>query len=111
LVFTKYFATFDKETFTLHVFFTQSAVETLRMVVIIESLHPSVPSFYGEPTGDAFGGEQFIPVFFTIRKTILQIERSICQYLSTVDTGEALWMEVGAHCLQTVLLFHFQSHS
>ena len=44
-----------------------------------------------------------ILTFFTVRKTIFQIKRSICQYFSTVDTGEALWMEVCAHCLQTVL--------
>jgi len=111
MIFAKYFSTFGKETFALHVFLTQSAVETLRMVVVIEGLHPSVSSLYGKPTRDALGGEKFIPVFFTIRKTIFQIERSICQYFSTVDTGEALWMEVCAHCLQTVLLFHFPSHS
>merc|ERR1719270_2419985 len=50
-------------------------------------LHPSVSSLYGKPTRDTLGGEKFIPVFFTIRKTIFQIKRSICQYFSTVDTG------------------------
>jgi len=40
------------------------------VVVVVKSLHPPVPGFYWEPTGDAFGGEQLVPIFFTIRQTI-----------------------------------------
>ena len=97
----------DKTIFTYliqkHEIFSHRAVETLRVVVVIESLHPAITSLDWEATRDALGGEELIPVLFTIWETILQVEWRVCKDLATVSTAEALWMEVCAHRLQTVL--------
>ena len=82
MIFTKDFSTFCIEAFTLHVFSaelmgsiesvgrlvlcgefdTYSAVKTLGVVVVVESFHPPVSSFYWESTRYTLGSEQFIPV-------------------------------------------------
>jgi len=77
------------------------------VVVVVKSFHPTVSSFYWKSAGYTLGGEQFIPVFFTIRKSVLQIEWRVAEYLPTVGADEALRVEVGAHGFQAVLLFHF----
>jgi len=107
MIFTKYFSTLCIKALPLHIFLTKRAVETLRVVVVIESLHPAITSLDWEATRDTLGGEELIPVLFTIWETILQVEWRVCKDLATVSTAEALWMEVCAHRLQTVLLFHF----
>jgi len=102
MIFTKYFSTLCIKALPLHIFLTKRAVETLRVVVVIESLHPAITSLDWEATRDALGGEELIPVLFTIWETILQVEWRVCKDLATVSTAEALWMEVCAHRLQTV---------
>jgi len=77
------------------------------VIVVVKSFHPPVPGFYWEPTGYTFGSKELIPIFFTVRKTILKIEGRICKYFAAVGTGKALRMEVLAHGFQTVLSFHF----
>jgi len=72
------------------------------VVVVVEGLNPSVPSFYGKTTGNTLGGEQLIPIFFTIGQAILQIERRVGKYFSTVSTTETFRMEVCTHGLQTI---------
>jgi len=107
VIFAKDFTTFCKEAFTLHIFLAETAVEALGVVVVVESLHPPVSRLYWEPTRYALGGKQLIPVFFAIGKSVLQVKRGVCKYFPTVGTDEALRVEVGAHCFQAVLLFHF----
>jgi len=107
VIFTKDFSTFCIEAFTLHVFSAESAVKTLGVVVVVESFHPPVSSFYWESTRYTLGGEQFIPVFFTIGKSVLKVEWGVCKYFATVGTHEALRAEVGAHGFQAVLIVHF----
>jgi len=107
VIFTKDFATFGIEAFTLHIFSAESAVKTLGVVVVVQSLNPPVSGFYRESTRDTLRGEQFIPVFFTIGKSVLKVEWGVCKYFATVGTHEALWAEVGAHGFQAVLLVHF----
>ena len=43
-------------------FDTYSAVKTLGVVVVVQSLNPAVSGFYRESTRDTLRGEQFIPV-------------------------------------------------
>ena len=43
-------------------FDTYSAVKTLGVVVVVQSLNPPVSGFYRESTRDTLRGEQFIPV-------------------------------------------------
>jgi len=107
VIFTKDFATFCIEAFTLHIFSAESAVKTLGVVVVVQSLHPAVSGFNWESTRYALRGEQFIPVFFTIGKSVLKVEWGVGKYFATVGTHEALWAEVGAHGFQAVLLVHF----
>jgi len=107
VIFAKDFATFCIEAFTLHIFSAESAVKTLRVVVVVQSFHPSVSSFYWESTGYTLGGKQLVPVFFTIGKSVLKVEWGVCKYFATVGTHEALRAEVGAHGFQAVLIVHF----
>jgi hypothetical protein len=46
--------------------FAHRAVEALAVVVVVESLYPSVASFYGETAANALGGKQLVPIFFTV---------------------------------------------
>lgn len=107
MAFTEWFPSFDKETLTLQILPAESAVKTLRVVVIVQSFHPSVSGFNWESTRDTLRGEQLIPVFFTIGKSVLKVEWGVGKYFATVGTHEALWAEVGAHGFQAVLLVHF----
>lgn len=77
------------------------------MIVIVESLHPSVSRLYGESTGHTLGGEQLIPVFFTVGQPVLQVEGRIGEQFAAVSTRKALRVEGLPHGLQTVLSFHF----
>jgi len=107
VAFTEWFPSFDKETLTLQILPAESAVKTLRVVVVVQSFHPSVSSFYWESTGYTLGGKQLVPVFFTIGKSVLKVEWGVCKYFATVGTHEALRAEVGAHGFQAVLIVHF----
>jgi len=107
VAFTERFPSFDKEALTLQILPAESAVKTLGVVVVVQSLNPPVSGFYRESTRDTLRGEQFIPVFFTIGKSVLKVEWGVCKYFATVGTHEALWAEVGAHGFQAVLLVHF----
>jgi len=78
------------------------------VVVVVEGLDPPIPSLDGESTRDAFSGEQLVPVFFTVREAVLQIERTIGEDLVAVGAGETLGVEGGGHRLQAVLLFQFR---
>jgi len=41
------------------------------VVVVAESLDPSVPRLDREAAGDALSGEQFVPIFFAVGKAVL----------------------------------------
>jgi len=77
------------------------------VVVVVQSFHPPVSGLNWESTRYTLRGEQFIPVFFTIGKSVLKVEWGVCKYFATVGTHEALWAEVGAHGFQAVLIVHF----
>ena len=51
--------------------YTYSAIEALAMIVVIQSFNPSITGFNGETASETFGGEQFIPIGFTVRHAIL----------------------------------------
>jgi len=74
------------------------------MVVVVQGLHPSVASFHGEAAGEAFGGEQLVPVGLAVRVAILQEEGPVAKDLAALAAGEALRMEVLANGIQTVTL-------
>jgi len=103
----KWFACLHKKTLTLQIFSAQRAVEALRVVVVVECLHPPVTRFDGEPAGDTLGREQLIPIFFAVRQAVLQVEGEVGEGLAAVGAAETLGVEVGAEGLQTVLLFYF----
>jgi len=58
---------FHKEALTLEVLLAKRAVEALRVVVVVDRLHPAVSRLDRETTGDALCCEQFVPIFFTVR--------------------------------------------
>jgi len=72
------------------------------VVVTVEGLHPPVSSFNWKSARDAFGGEQLIPIFFTVGQPVLQVERRVGEQLAAVGAPEALGAEGGAHGLQAV---------
>jgi len=105
MVFTENLAPLCIEAFPLHVFFAKRAVEALGVVVVVQSLDPPVSGFDRESAGDALCCEQLVPIFFTVGKSILQIEGAVGEDLVAVGASKALWMEVRGHRLQTVLSF------
>jgi len=67
VIFAKNPAPLRIETFTLHVFFAERAVEALRVIVIVKSLNPAIPCLYWEAARDAFCSEELVPIFFAVR--------------------------------------------
>jgi len=107
VIFTKDFSTLGIKTFPLQIFFAERAVKTLGVVVAVERLHPPVPSFNGETTSNALGGEQLVPIFLAVWEAVLQVEGEVGEDLAAVGTAEALGVPGGAQRLQTVLSVHF----
>lgn len=103
----EWLSSLDEEPLALQVFLAQRAVETLWVVVVVQSLHPPVTSFYREPAVNTLGSEQFIPIFLAVGQSILKVERGVGEYFATVSTGEAFRVKGFAHRFQTVLSFHF----
>jgi len=79
------------------------------VVVAVKSLNPAVASLNWKSASDALSREQLVPVLFTVRQAVLQVEREVGEDLAAVGAAEALRMEVGAQRLQTVLSVHFWS--
>jgi len=106
MVFAKYPPPFCKKVFPFHVGFTKRAVEALGVVVVVESLHPPISGLYGEPAVYALGGEQLVPVIFTVRQAILQVEGRVSEDFPAVSTSKTFRVESLTHRLQTVLSLH-----
>jgi len=109
VAFAERFASFHKKPLSFQVFLTQRAVETLRVIVVVQCLHPSVSCLYWEATVDTLGGEQFIPIFLAVGQTIFKIKWRVGKYFSAVSTGKTLRVECFSHCLQAVLSLNFFS--
>jgi len=93
---------FDKEALTFEVFLAKRAVEALGVVVVVQSLDPPVSGFDRESAGDALCCEQLVPIFFTVGKSVLQIEGAVGEDLVAVGARKALGVEVCRHRLQAV---------
>jgi len=102
MAFTKGFALFHKEAFSLQALAAKRAVEALAVIVVVDGLHPPVASLYGETTGRALRGEQVVPVFFTVRKPILKIEGRVGKDFPAVGAGETLRVEGLGEGLQAI---------
>jgi len=73
------------------------------MIIVVKSLYPTVSSFDRKATGDTFGCEQFIPIFFAVGQSVFQIEWRVGKDFSTISANKTFWMKCFAHGLQTVL--------
>lgn len=73
---------------------TYRTIEALAMVVVWESLYPSVSSLHWEATCKTLCREQFIPIGLAIGLAIFQEEWTISKQFSTICASEALRMEV-----------------
>ena len=71
--------TFGIKRLAFEILMTYGTFETLGVIVVVESLDPSVTGLNRETTADTLGGKKFIPVFFTVRLTILKIERVVTE--------------------------------
>lgn len=95
---------FREETLSLEVLLAAGTVEALTVVVVVQGLHPLVAGFDGEPTGEALGREQFVPVGFAVGIALLQEERAVAEQFAAVGTLEALRVELLADGVQTITL-------
>jgi len=75
------------------------------VIVVVDRLHPSVSGFNWESAGDTLRCEQLVPIFFTVRQAVLQVEGAVGEDLVAVGAREALRVEVRGHRLQAVLSF------
>lgn len=57
---------FSKEALTFQILVADRTFEALRMEIAIQCLDPTIAGFNGETTGNAFGSEQLVPVFFAV---------------------------------------------
>jgi hypothetical protein len=73
------------------------------MIIVVKSLNPTVTGFDWKATRDAFGGEQFVPIFFTVGQSVFQVERGVGKDFSTISANKTFGMKCFAHGLQTVL--------
>lgn len=80
------------------------AVEALAVIVVGQSLHPSVTGFYRESTSETFGCEQLVPIGLTIGLAVLQEEWTVAEQFAAMGTSEALRMEVFANGIQAIAL-------
>jgi len=62
----EWFSGFHEKSLAFEVLLAKSAIEALAMIIVVESLDPSVASFDWESTRYTFGGEEFIPIFFAV---------------------------------------------
>lgn len=74
------------------------------MVIMVQGLNPSIASFNGETASETFGGEELIPIGFTVGHTILKEEWSIAKQFATMAAWEALRMEMFANGIQAIAL-------
>jgi hypothetical protein len=81
-----------------------SAVEALRVIVVVQRLDPSVAGFNGEAAREALGRKQLIPVGLTVGLALLQEERIVAEQLAAVSALEALRMELLANGVQAISL-------
>jgi len=111
VLFAKYSSRFRVKAFPLQVVFTHRAVEALRVVVVVESLHPAISSFDRKSARNAFRRKQLIPIFFTIGQAVFKVEWRIGEEFSAVRAIETLGMEGLRHRLQAILSFQFSQVS
>lgn len=74
------------------------------MVIVRESLDPTVSGLDWESTGEALGREQLVPVGLAVRLGVLQKEGAVAKQLSAVRAGEALRVVVLSDRVQAVAL-------
>lgn len=60
------FSCFHEKSFAFEVLLAESAIEALAMIIVVESLDPSVTSLDRKSARYTFGGEKFIPIFFAV---------------------------------------------
>jgi len=72
------------------------------VIVVVDRLHPSVSGFNWESAGDTLRCEQLVPIFFTVRQAVLQVEGAVGKDLVAVGARKALRVEVRGHRLQAV---------
>jgi len=73
------------------------------MIIVVKSLNPTVTGFDWKATRDTFGGEQFVPIFFTVGQSVFQVEWRVGKDFSTISANKTFRMKCFAHGLQTIL--------
>jgi len=102
--FTEWFSTLSEETLSFQVLAAFGALKALAVVVVVEGLHPAVPGLYREAAAHTLGGEQVVPICFTVRKTILKVEGARPEHFAAISAAETFWMELLSHRVQAIPL-------
>lgn len=74
MAFAEWFPSLHEKSFALQVFLAKSAVKALTVVVVVEGFDPPVTGFNGKSTRNTLCRKQFVPVFFTVWKSVLKVE-------------------------------------
>lgn len=64
--FAEWFTPLGKETLSLQILVAFRTFKTLAMIIIVQSLDPSVPSLYREATAHTLGCKEVIPIGLTV---------------------------------------------
>lgn len=74
------------------------------MIIVVQSLDPSIASLDWESASEALGGEKLVPIGFAISIALLQEERTVSEQFTAISTFEALGMEFFADGIQAISL-------
>jgi len=73
----KWATSLGKKALSFQILFACRAIKTLRVVIIIHSLHPFISRLNSKFTSMALYSEHFIPILVTVWSSIFQVERII----------------------------------
>jgi len=93
---------FAQETLAFEILLAHRAGETLTVVIVVHGFDPTVTGLDGITTGEAFGGEQFIPIRFAVGKSVLQVKVAVAKQTSAISARKTFRMELLANSVQTV---------
>jgi hypothetical protein len=91
-----------KEGLSLQVHLTRRAVETFRVPVLSQGLHPAISGLNGKLTTKALSLEQGLPVLLAVDVRVLQVKGPGAHRLAAVRAQETLGVKVLIESIHTI---------
>lgn len=98
---------FTKEALTFQILLANGTAETLAVVIVVHSLHPTITSFDRKTTTEAFCCKQLIPIIFAVWKAVLQKEVIVSKLTTAISASETFRMKFLSNSIQAIALDAF----